>query len=142
MNRPTDPRRDKLAGGLLLALGVLTLGMAIYFLAMRPPMLPEDQRFTGVAVDGLPPGMAAWLSIVFRTWGGFMAGFGILILGVAGYLLTLRSGYLRWGAALAVVVAFGRFLASNIILGSEFLPFIVVLAAVAVVAALRLALRA
>ncbi len=142
VNRPTELQRDKLAGGLLLALGVLTLGTAIYFLAMRPPMLPEDARFTGVAVDGLSPGMADWLSIVFHTWGGFMAGFGILILGVAGYLLTLRPGYLRWGAAVAVAVAFGRFLASNIILGSDFLPFIVALAAVAVVAALRLTLRA
>ena len=50
-NRPDEPRRDKVAGGLLLALGVLTLGTAIYFLAIRPPMLPEDTHFTGVAVD-------------------------------------------------------------------------------------------
>ena len=142
MIRPNELRRDKVAGGLLLAIGVLTIGTAIYFLAIRPPMLPEDAHFTGVAVDEISPQMADWLSVVFQTWGGFMAGFGILILGVAGYLMTLRPSYLRWGAAIAVLVAFGRFLVSNIILRSDFLPFIVALAAVAVVAALRLALRA
>jgi hypothetical protein len=134
-------RRDKVGGGLLLALGLLTLGTAIYFLAIRPPMLPEDTRFTGLAADAVSPRMADWLSIVFHTWGGFMAGFGILILGVAGYLMTLRPAFIRWGAAVAVVVAFGRFLASNIALRSDFLPFVVTLAAFALLAALWLALR-
>lgn len=141
VHRPNELRRDKVAGGLLLALGLLTLGTAIYFLAVRPPMLPEDARFTGVEADAVPPRLADWLSIVFHTWGGFMAGFGILIVGVAGYMMTLRPAFLRWGAAVAVVVAFGRFLASNIALRSDFLPFIVALAAVATIAAVRLALR-
>jgi hypothetical protein len=134
-------QRDMLAGGLLLVLGVMTLGTAIYFLALRPPILPEDARFTGVAAEAVPPRMAEWLSIVFHTWGGFMAGFALLLLGIAGYWMTLRSAFLRWGTALAVLVAFGRFLASNIVLRSDFLPFIVALAVLALVAALRLARR-
>ena len=141
VHRPDELRRDKVAGGMLLVLGLLTLGTAIYFLAVRPPMLPEDARFTGVAADAMPPRMAEWLSIVFHTWGGFMAGFGILMLGVAGYMITLRPAFLRRGAAVALVVAFGRFVASNIALRSDFLPFIVVLAAVAAVAAVRLVLH-
>jgi hypothetical protein len=141
MDPADELRRDKVAGGLLLVLGLLTLGTAIYFLTLRPPMLPEDGRFTGIAPDAVPPRMADWLSIVFHTWGGFMAGFGILMLGVAGYMMTLRPAFLRWGTAVAIFVAFGRFLASNIALRSDFLPFIIALAVVGAAAVLRLALR-
>ena len=70
-----------------------------------------------------------------------MAGFGILLIGVGGYVMTLNARFLRWGAAAAVVVAFGRFLASNIELRSDFLSFIAAIAALAVVVALRLVLR-
>lgn len=139
--KPSEPRRERVAGGLLLVVGVLTVGTAIYFLSVRPPMLPEDARFTGVALDAVSPRMADWLAIVFRTWGGFMAGFGILLVGVGAYFMTLNVRFLRWGAAVAIVVAFGRFLASNIELRSDFLPFIVAIATLAVVAALWLALR-
>jgi hypothetical protein len=48
---------------------------------------------------------------------------------------------LRGGIALALVVAFGRFLASNIALRSDFLPVLVVISAVAAAAALALTLR-
>ena len=131
-------RRDSFAGGLLLAIGVLTLGTAVYFLAIRPPMLSEDQRFTGVAASAVSPQMAEWLGIVFHTWGGFMAGFAILLLGIGAYMMTSRSIFLRWGIAIGVVFAFGRFLASNLALRSDFLPFIVAITALAVIVAVCL----
>ena len=135
-----DHRPDLVAGGLLLTLGVLTLGSAAYLMAIRPPMLPEDTRFTGVDADAVSPRMLEWLSIVFHTWGGFMAGFGVLIVGVAGYVATLSPRFLRWAAALALPIAFGRFLVSNIVLSSDFLPLMVVMAVLAAMAALRLTL--
>ena len=104
-------------------------------------MLPEDARFTGVAADRLDPRLAAWLSIVFDTLGGFMAGLGIAILAVGYYLMTLRGTILRWSVALALLVAFGRLLASNIALHSDFVPVITALALVAFAAALRLSLH-
>jgi len=85
--------------------------------------------------------MAEWLEIVFHTWGGFMAGFGILVVGIGAYMVTSRSSFLRWGPAIALTVAFGRFLASNIALRSDFLPFIVALAALAVIVAVLLVVR-
>jgi len=135
-------RPDRLAGTLVLVAGILTLGIATYFLFLRPPMLPEDARFTGVPAGALPPRLAVWLTIVFRTWGGFVAGFGIVLVAIGAYLLTAASRVLRGGVALALVVAFGRFLLSNIELGSDFLPLLVVVAVVVAAATVVLLVRA
>ena len=132
---------DRLAGGLLVATGIVTLGVAFYLMVIRPPMLPEDLRFTGLDPHALSSPMADWLRIVFRTWGGFVAGFAILIISLGAYLWTSNVRALRWGVAFGVLVAFGRFLASNIALRSDFLPAIVIIAALAVIAALLLVLR-
>lgn len=122
------PNRMALVRGVLLAtLGVLTVGIGVYFLVFRPVMLPEDLRFTGVRPEHLPPGVVMWLSIVFRTWGGFMAGLGLVLLGVAGHLIAPQRAFLAVGTALGICLAFGRFLLSNITIQSDHLTFIAVL---------------
>ena len=95
-------KRYRIGGILLLILGLLTLGTGVYFLFLRPALLPEDVRFTGADPRLIDPRMATWLGIVFRTWGGFMAGFGILLSAVAGTMVSARLGFLRWGAADAI----------------------------------------
>ena len=137
-----DLKFDRLAALLLLTLGVLTLGTGGYFWFLRPAMLPEDVRLTGMAPHLLQPAMVEWLRIVFRTLGGFVAAFGILMVSVAGYMLTLRPAVLNWGVVVAVLVAFGRFLTSNIVLQSDYLWFIAALFAIALIAALRFAWNA
>ena len=132
--------RERAVAGLLGVLGVLTVGMGLYFLLARPAMLPEDLRFTGVKLEGLPVRMSEWLGIVFRTWGGFMAGFGVVLLGVAAYLLTARKAVLCWATAAGVGVAFGRFLVSNLAIRSDYLAFIVILFILAVLVVAGLAL--
>ncbi len=57
MKGQNELRGERLTGGLLLAIGVVTLGIALYCLAIRPPMLPEDLRFTGVAANAMSPRM-------------------------------------------------------------------------------------
>jgi hypothetical protein len=130
-----------LGGALVVALGILTLGTAIYFLALRPPLLPEDIRHTGVEPELLPPAFLDWLAIVFTTWGGFIAGFGALLIGIGAFILTGRDRWLYWMTALGILVAFGRFLISNIILSSDFLWFISGLFLVAFAAATLLVVR-
>lgn len=127
--------RDGVVVGLLAVLGVLTFGTGLYFLAVRPAMLPEDFRFTGMTPAQLPPRMSVWLEIVFRTWGGFTAGFGVVLIGVAAYLFTARKVLLYWATAASLIVAFGRFLVSNLALGSDYLVFIAVLFGLAIVTA-------
>lgn len=128
-----------LVGALVLVLGVLTLGTGIYFLWLRPPLLPEDILFIGVAPDVLPPPLLDWLGIVFRTWGGFIAGFGALLMGIGTFMLTGRARWLYWATALGILAAFGRFLISNIVLRSDFLWFIAAIFLLAAAAAVLLA---
>lgn len=140
MKQHVVDRRDVLSGILLLALGLLTLVTAVFFLALRPAFLPEDIRYTGIDPATLPPAFLEWLGIVFRTWGGFIAGFGVLLLGIGSFLLSGRARWLYWATAIGAVVAFGRFLFSNIVLGSDFLWFISVLFALAAATAISLLL--
>lgn len=132
----TAPRR-----GLVVALGALaiaTIGTGLYFMVLRPPFLPEDARFTELAGSEVSPRLLRWLSIVFRTWGGFLAGFGSCLLGQAGYFHSSREAWLRVCTAIGVLFAFGSFLASNIQLHSDFLWFIAMLFVVAVASAVLL----
>jgi hypothetical protein len=123
----------RVAAALLLLLATATIGTGAYLLVVRPVMLPEDVRFTGVKPELLPPAMREWLALVIRTWGGFVVGFGISLAGVAGYLLTSRRAVLSWSVAVGILVAFGRFLASNVRLHSDFLWFVGGLLALAAV---------
>jgi hypothetical protein len=137
MKHPKDARRAPL----ILALFVLamsTLGTGAYFMAFRPPLLPEDIRVIGLGPGDAPDALLRWLSIVFRTWGGFMVGFGLCLLGIAGSFWDARGTWLRLGTSLGVVFAFSSFLASNLQLESDFLWFIVVLFVVACGTALLL----
>lgn len=115
-------KSDLLSGTLIIILGVLTVGTAVFFLTLRPPpLLPEDIRHTGIDPSGLPPAFLDWLRVVFRTWGGFVAGFSIVLLGIGTFMLTGRVRWLYWATAAGIVVAFGLFFISNVILASDFL---------------------
>lgn len=122
-------------------LGILTIATGLYFAVLRPAMLPEDQRLTGVALASLPAAFAGWLSIVFRTWAGFMIAFGVLLAATAGYIRTANPRWIHGGVALSVLVAFGFFLASNIQIRSDFLWYIATLFALAALTAFAILRR-
>jgi len=126
---------NRIAGAFVLTLGILTLGTGLYFLTLRPPLLPEDIGYMGIDPSLLPPELNGWLGIVFRTWGGFIAGFAIVLLGIGAFLFAGQVRWLYWATALGILIAFGRFLVSNIVLSSDFLWFISALFVLALVTA-------
>ena len=132
--KPVSRTRPDLAGGVLIALGALTMGLAMYFLAVRPPLLPEDLRYVGGNPQALSPALRDWLDIVFHTWGGFIAGYGIMLTGAGLFMLTGRNSWLVRATALSLLIVFGRFLYSNIVLSSDFLWVIAGLFALALAA--------
>ena len=86
---------------LLAVCGIVVVGIGVFFIALRPPMLPEDRRFIAVpqeALDAVLPGLSRWLLKVFWVMGGYMVAAGILTIHLA------LSG-VRDGSTTALVVA-------------------------------------
>jgi hypothetical protein len=136
MQAPTTRTRGPAA---ISALALLTIGVGVYMALLRPPLLPEDLRALGVDGKALPPSLLRWLSVVFTTWGAFITAFGVVLLGIARTLSGARTDVLRWATGLGILIAFGRFLWSNIVLDSDFLGFIAPLCAFAFATAILLA---
>lgn len=135
-------RKNAVGGAIACVLGVLTLAVGVYFLVLRPALLPEDIRYTGIDPNSLTPAFIDWLGIVFSTWGGFLAGFGVTVLGVGVFMLSGRAVWLYLGAAIGVLIAFGRFLLSNIIINSDSLWLIASLFVLAIVLSILLLVAA
>lgn len=120
----------------VLAFGLLAVGTGLYFMALRPALLPEDLRFTGLHQPEVAPALARWLRIVFRTWGGFVVGLGLMVVGHGAAYLVNRPALSRIGMAAGCVFAFASFVLSNIQLRSDFLWFIALLFVGAVASAI------
>lgn len=117
---------------LLMLAGISVAAIGLYFLAWRPPLLPEDLRFLGM--DGanhgsLPPRLPEWLSNVFHVLGGHALASGLLAVALA------ATGYRqRRAVAVALVVAagisgMGLMALTNFVIGSDFRRLLLGLAA-------------
>ena len=125
----------KLAWIPILVIGILAVGMGLAFLLLRPSvvLLPEDQRFTGLTPESLralDPQLFAWIGMVFRSWGAFAIGLGLMIGGLAAYGYRRGEIWAERLLAVAGVCTFGVFLTVNVLLGSDFGLVIGVLLAV------------
>ena len=111
------------ASWLLTACGVWLVGLGFYFIAVRPPLLPEDARFMGAIatqIQGAVPGLEAWLKKVFIVMGGFMAGTGVLTVFVATVAMPRRLKGATWAIALAGALTVALMSATNFALHSDF----------------------
>jgi len=78
--------RWHLSSMLLAASGIMLVGVGVYFLFLRPPLLPEDIRYmslTPAEVQSFGPRLTSWLTHVFRVTGGYVAATGTLALTLA-----------------------------------------------------------
>ena len=67
--------------GLLTICAVFQVGMGVYFIGLRPTLLPEDERFIGgtlAEVSRSAPELATWLNHVFVVLGGHAVATGLL----------------------------------------------------------------
>ena len=74
-------KNRRFSSWMLIACGVWLVGLGFYFIALRPPLLPEDLHFMGTTAARIQiaaPGLEGWLKKVFTVMGGFMAGAGVL----------------------------------------------------------------
>ena len=108
---------------MLTACGVWLLGLGLYFIILRPPLLPEDPRFMGTTVEQIRiavPGLESWLKKVFTVMGGFMAGAGVLTVFVATVAMPRRLKGTPWALGTAGALTVVLMSATNFALHSDF----------------------
>jgi len=108
---------------LLAACGIWLAGLGIYFVAVRPPLLPEDLRVMGTTslqIRDAIPGLAGWLKLVFTVMGGFMTGAGVLTAFLAVRVLPLRIEGTAWAIGLSGLLTVVTMSLANFALGSDF----------------------
>ena len=121
-----EPRLRPAASWVTLAvIGILAVVMGASFVVLRPiiVLLPEDQRFTGLTPDqlkALNAQLFIWIGLVFRSWGAFAIGLGIMVTAVASTAYRQGDRWAWWALAIAGLVTFGIFLTVNLMLGSDF----------------------
>jgi hypothetical protein len=117
-------RRSWSASALLLAVaGLLVSGIGIYFLAFRPPLLPEDIRFIGLSpteVELLGARLAPWLTNVFHVLGGFALATGVATTALAVTSYHARSPAAVLAAALGGTVSIVLMAVVNFAINSDF----------------------
>ena len=116
-------RNRRVSTWMLTACGVWLVGLGLYFIMLRPPLLPEDARFMGTTlaqVRTAVPGLESWLQKVFTVMGGFMAGAGVLTVFVATVAMPPRLNGTSWAIALSGALTVVLMSATNFALDSDF----------------------
>lgn len=108
---------------LLTIVGFLFIGMALYFIFIRPPLLPEDLKYIGSTLQNVQenfPGSLYWLQKVFLVMGGFVFTTGVLIIYISLTSFRQRQPAAFMIAALTGITSIGLMTVVNFIIGSDF----------------------
>ncbi len=108
---------------LLAAIGVILMAMGLYFIFLRPALLPEDLRYMHTSLAEIRravPGLLEWLPKVFWVLGGYILTTGLLTLSIA--VTTIRTGARQPVAIMAVagLSSIGGMAAVNFLIDSAF----------------------
>lgn len=116
-------KRRHVSTWMLIVCGVWLVGLGLYFIILRPPLLPEDPSFMGTSLAHIrtaTPGLESWLKKVFTVMGGFMAGAGVLTVFVATVAMPPRLRGTSWAIALSGALTVVLMSATNFALYSDF----------------------
>ncbi len=108
----------------MLALGgAILMLLGLYFVFVRPPLLPEDPRSMGTSlgqVQAAIPGLSGWLRRVFWVMGGFMFTTGLLTFYVAVTSFRARVPGVAGVMDLAGLASIGLMALVNFMIASDF----------------------
>ena len=103
--------------------GIILAGIGLYFIFIRPFLLPEDLRYMGSTLQNVKeniPGMANWLQKVFWVMGGYIFTTGLLTVFIS---FTSFRKHLPGAfsiVALTGISSIGSMTVVNFIIGSDF----------------------
>ena len=108
----------------ILALGgFLLIAMGIYFVFIRPSLLPEDFKYIGTTSSFIQeniPQLSDWLQKVFWVMGGYIFTSGLLIIFIALTSFRKRLPGAFGIVALAGITSIGSMTVVNFMIGSDF----------------------
>lgn len=106
--------------------------VGVYFIFLRPPLLPEDVRYLAVStaqLQSLAPRLLLWLRWVFAVLGGYVAATGVLFIHLAVGAFAERKRYAIVVASVAGAFSIGMMSIVNLIIDSDFKLVLLALAA-------------
>ena len=112
-----------LSSVILAVTGVILIGMGLYFVFLRPPLLPEDMRYMSLSaaqIEAFGQGLSGWLDRVFSVLGGYMIATGVLTITLAATSFRARNRFAAVGVAVAGIASVAWMSAVNFIIGSDF----------------------
>ena len=107
----------------LILAGIALIGTGLYFIVLRPPLLPEDVRYTALPAaqfDVLRPRLEPWLTHVFRVMGGYILATGVLAVTLAATSFRAHQPGAAIGALIGGGASIGWMAAVNFIIDSDF----------------------
>ena len=108
----------------VLALGgMILMILGLYFVFVRPPLLPEDSRYMGASLEQIQatvPGLLVWLRRVFWVMGGYMFATGLLTFYLAVTAFRSRAQGVAAIVILTGLTSIGWMAAVNFIIASDF----------------------
>ena len=108
----------------VLALGgVILVGIGLYFIFLRPPLLAEDARYmetTLAEIQVVAPGLTRWLQKVFWVMGGYIFTVGLLTIYIAFSSFQTRTRVAFPIIAVAGLSSIGWMTIVNFIINSDF----------------------
>ena len=111
------------SGKVFLACGFWLIALGLYFIFLRPALLPEDPKYIGSSLEAIRaamPGLERWLGQVFNVMGGFMAATGAMTVLVAYRFLARRERGTFTALAAAGAASVALMSATNFLLHSDF----------------------
>ena len=112
-----------LSAVLLAGVGISVGLIGLYFLLLRPVLLPEDIRFMSLSeaqLESVRPQMEEWLSLVFQVMGGYVLVTGVLTVTLALTAFREHDRGVGIGALAGGISSIGLMTVVNFSIGSDF----------------------
>ena len=107
----------------LAAAGIAVMGIGLYFIFLRLPLLPEDLRYMGLSaaqLDIVRSHFAEWLTHVFIVLGGYAMATAVLAITLAATSFRAQSRGAAVGATIGGAASIGLMAAVNFAIRSDF----------------------